>query len=158
MKKPFRLLAALLTFCIAAAAIPTAGLAAEAESGYFDLKAAVESATDGSTITLTNDAIVNAGNLLTPWIIERNVTIDGQGHIVIVRAVGILLDTDVTFKNMDLRLVSTDGRNAIIANGHSLTLDSVTANAHSINIFGGSLQKASYENYYEVPEIGRAHV
>ena len=53
MKTPFRLLAALLTFCIAAAAIPTAGLAAEAESGFFDLKAAVERAADGSTITLT---------------------------------------------------------------------------------------------------------
>ena len=46
MKTPFRLLAALLTFCIAAAAIPTAGLAAEAESGFFDLKAAVERAAD----------------------------------------------------------------------------------------------------------------
>lgn len=164
MKKPFRLLAALLTFCIAAAAIPTAGLAAEAESGYFDLKAAVESATDGSTITLTNDAIVNADQVASPWIIEKNVTIDGQGRIVSVRMMGILLDADVTFKNMDLRLVSSDGRNAIIANGHSLTLDSVTTDAipvngvfskaHSINIFGGSLQKGDHENYFEVPSPG----
>jgi hypothetical protein len=164
MKTPFRLLAALLTFCIAAAAIPTAGLAAEAESGFFDLKAAVERAADGSTITLTNDAIVNADRETSPWIIDKNVTIDGNGRIVSVRMMGILLDADVTFKNMDLRLVSSDGRNAIIANGHSLTLDSVTteaisvngvsSKAHSINIFGGSLQKGDHENYFEVPSPG----
>ena len=164
MKKPFRLLAALLTFCIAAAAIPTAGLATDTESGFFDLKAAVENAADGSTITLTNDAIVNTDQKASPWIIDKNVTIDGNGRIVSVRMMGILLDADVTFKNMDLRLVSSDGRNAIIANGHSLTLDSVTteaisvngvsSKAHSINIFGGSLQKGDHENYFEVPSPG----
>ena len=164
MKRPLRLIAALLIFCIASAAIPTAGLAAEAESGFFDLKAAVEKATSGETITLTGDAIVNADQVASPWIIDKNVTIDGQGHIVTVWMMGILLGADVTFKNMDLRLASADGRNAIIANGHSLTLDSVTTDAipvngvfskaHSINIFGGSLQKASYEDYYEVPEPG----
>ena len=131
---------------------------------FFDLKAAVEKATSGETITLTGDAIVNADQVASPWIIDKNVTIDGQGHIVTVWMMGILLGADVTFKNMDLRLASADGRNAIIANGHSLTLDSVTTDAipvngvfskaHSINIFGGSLQKASYEDYYEVPEPG----
>ena len=66
MKRPLRLIAALLIFCIASAAIPTAGLATDTESGFFDLKAAVENATDGSTITLPNDAIVNADQVASP--------------------------------------------------------------------------------------------
>lgn len=157
MKKTLRLMAALLAFCIAAAAFPPVGLAADS-GGFFDLEAAVSSAQPGSTITLTGNAEVNAGHLITPWIISKNVTIDGQGHTVFVRAVGILLDADVTFKNMDLRLSSSDGRNAIIANGHSLTLENVNAGAHSINIFCGSLQKAEYEDYYTVPSPGAATI
>lgn len=155
MKKPLRLMAALLAFCIAAAAFPTVGLAADNE-GYFDLEAAISNAQPGSTITLTGNVVVKAGHLLTPWIISKNVTIDGQGHSVSVWPTGILLGADVTFKNMDLHLSSAEGRNAIIANGHSLTLENVKAGTHSVNVFCGSLQKAEYENYYTVPSPGTA--
>ncbi len=155
MKKPLRLMAALLAFCIAAAAFPPVGLAADS-AGYFDLGAAISNAQPDSTIMLPGDAMVNAGHLITPWIISKNITIDGQGHSVTVRPTGILLDADVTFKNMDLHLSSAEGRNAIIANGHSLTLENVKAGTHSVNVFCGSLQKAEYENYYTVPSPGTA--
>ncbi len=155
MKKPLRLMAALLAFCIAAAAFPPVGLAADSV-GYFDLGAAISNAQPDSTIMLPGDAMVNAGHLITPWIISKNITIDGQGHSVTVRPTGILLDADVTFKNMDLHLSSAEGRNAIIANGHSLTLENVKAGTHSVNVFCGSLQKAEYENYYTVPSPGTA--
>ncbi|MDE7042155.1 MAG: hypothetical protein K2P10_05110 [Oscillospiraceae bacterium] len=155
MKKPLRLMAALLAFCIAAAAFPPVGLAADSVA-YFDLGAAISNAQPDSTIMLPGDAMVNAGHLITPWIISKNITIDGQGHSVTVRPTGILLDADVTFKNMDLHLSSAEGRNAIIANGHSLTLENVKAGTHSVNVFCGSLQKAEYENYYTVPSPGTA--
>ena len=155
MKKPLRLMAALLAFCIAAAAFPPVGLAADSV-GYFDLGAAISNAQPDSTIMLPGDAMVNAGHLITPWIISKNITIDGQGHSVTVRPTGILLDADVTFKNIDLHLSSAEGRNAIIANGHSLTLENVKAGTHSVNVFCGSLQKAEYEDYYTVPSPGTA--
>ena len=155
MKKPLRLIAALLAFCMAAAAFPTAGLAEGEESGYFDLRAAVENAQPGATITLPNDAMVNVEVGAPPWIISKNVTIEGNGHSVAVRAVGILLGADVTFQNMKLSLEAADGRNAIIANGHHLTLDRVTAGDFSINVFCGSFLPASGDSF-SVPGPGSA--
>ena len=106
-------MAALLAFCVLAAVFPPVGLAA-AEGGSFDLRAAVEQAQPGATITLPGNAEVNAGVRSSPWIIQKNVTIDGQGHSVTIRAIGILLGADVTFRNVDLNLAGADGRNAEI--------------------------------------------
>ncbi len=155
MKKPLRLMAALLAFCVLAAVFPPVGLAAE-EGGFFDLRAAVEQAQPGATITLPGNAEVNAGVRSSPWIIQKNVTIDGQGHSATIRAIGILLGADVTFRNVDLNLAGSDGRNAVIANGNHLTLDNVTAGGYSINVFGGSLTPSSYEDYFSVPSPGTA--
>ena len=155
MKKPLRLMAALLAFCVLAAVFPPVGLAAE-EGGFFDLRAAVEQAQPGDTITLPGNAEVNAGVRSSPWIIQKNVTIDGQGHSVTIRAIGILLGADVTFRNVDLNLAGSDGRNAVIANGNHLTLDNVRAGGYSINVFGGSLTPSSYEDYFSVPSPGTA--
>ena len=155
MKKPLRLMAALLAFCVLAAVFPPVGLAAE-EGGFFDLRAAVEQAQPGTTITLPGNAEVNAGVRSSPWIIQKNVTIDGQGHSATIRAIGILLGADVTFQNVDLNLAGSDGRNAVIANGNHLTLDNVTAGGYSINVFGGSLTPSSYEDYFSVPSPGTA--
>ena len=156
MKRPLRLFSALLAFCVLAAAFPPAGLAAGEESGFFDLRNAVEQASPGDTITLPRDAEVNAVVRSSPWIIQKNVTIDGQGHSATIRAIGILLGADVTFRNVDLNLAGSDGRNAVIANGNHLTLDNVTAGGYSINVFGGSLTPSSYEDYFSVPTPGTA--
>lgn len=142
-----------MAFCVLAATFPPVGLAAEEKSGYFDLKAAVENAQPESTITLPGDAEIAAEAGAPPWIIGKNVTIDGKGNTVFVRALGILLDADVTFQNIKISLEVTEGRNAIIANGHHLTLDNVTATNLSINIFCGALEKASGDNF-SVPGPG----
>ena len=156
LRKPLRLLSALLAFCVLAAAFPPVGLAAGEKSGYFDLKAAVENATPGSTITLQGDAAIGAEAGAPPWIIDKNVTIEGNGYTVFVRALGIVLDADdVTFRNIKISLEPTEGRNAVIANGHHLTLDSVTATSHSINVFCGTLEKAAADSY-TVPSPGNA--
>ncbi len=157
MKRSLRLIAALLTLCVMATALPPVGLAAgegDLREGYIDLRAELDAAQAGSTITLTGDAEVSAGYLDTPWIISKNITIDGQGHSIMLRPAGILLDADVTFRNVDLRHVHSSSRNAIIANGHTLTLDRVTAGAHSINLFCGTLLPADYEDYLKVPAPG----
>ncbi len=155
LRKPLRLMAALMAFCVLAATFPPVGLAAEEKSGYFDLKAAVENAQPESTITLPGDAEIAAEAGAPPWIIGKNVTIDGKGNTVFVRALGILLDADVTFQNIKISLEVTEGRNAIIANGHHLTLDNVTATNLSVNIFCGALEKASGDNF-SVPGPGDA--
>lgn len=161
MKKPLRLMAALLAFCIAAAAFPPVGLAAGGPVLTVpvgtDLISYIESSVvvDGATLVLEGDITADGKIPENPWIIKKNITIDGRGHRLYVNGTGILLGADVTFQNVDLHLKSTDSRNAIIANGYALTLDNVTAGtgARSINVFGGTLLKTSYENF-DVPGPG----
>ncbi len=154
-----KIISLLLALAIPLYALPLAAGAAgsDEQAGFIDLKNLVDSATTGGTITLDGDAEVNADTAASPWTIGKNITIDGQGHTVIIRAPGILLNADVTFKNMQLNLTSADGRNAIIANGHSLTLDTVTAGNLSINLFGGTLIKADLDKY-DVPSPGTAGI
>lgn len=152
-KKTFRLAAALLAFCIAASLFPPVGLAAES-GGYFDLIGAINQADSGGTVTLTSDAMINSGSD-APWIIEKDVTIDGQGHIITLRAGGVLLGGNVTIQNAQLHF-SSSTRNAVIANGYALTLDSVTAAGYSFNVFGGTLLPNEYElTDFSVPEPGK---
>lgn len=161
MKKPLRLMAALLAFCIAAAAFPPVGLAAGGTVLTVpvgtDLISYIESSAvvDGATLVLEGDITADGKSPENPWIIKKNITIDGSGHRLYVNGTGILLGADVTLQNVDLHLKSTDSRNAIIANGYALTLDNVTAGtgARSINVFGGTLLKASYEKF-DVPGPG----
>ena len=161
MKKPLRLMAALLAFCIAAAAFPPVGLAAGGTILTVpvgtDLISYIESSVvvDGATLVLEGDITADGKIPENPWIIKKNITIDGSGHRLYVNGTGILLGADVTLQNVDLHLKSTDSRNAIIANGYALTLDNVTAGtgARSINVFGGTLLKASYEKF-DVPGPG----
>lgn len=162
MKRPFKLIAALLAFCIVLAQLPTAGLAAggtthQVPSGtdLIDYLARA-SVGDGDILQLQGNVRADGTDPKYPWIIEKSVTIDGGGYDLLVSGTGIILGADVTFQNVKLGLTSTDSRNAIIANGYALTLDGVTpqSTARSINIFGGTLIKADYEDYFEVPAPG----
>lgn len=156
MKKPLRLIAALLAFCVAAAMVPPAGLALEENdlrSGGATLREMIDAAPWGGTVTLTGDVSVDDTSDTAPWIIDKEITINGQNHSIRVLSTGILLGADVTFRNVEIDLVSTDSRNAIIANGYTLTLDNVTANNLAANIFCGTLLPASYENF-AVPTPG----
>ena len=153
MKFSRRLTAALLAVFVAAAAFPPVGLAADGAS--FDLRAAVESAADGETITLPGNARVETtGGGDDPWMIDKQVTIQGNGAIVSVYTGGILLTKDVEFRDLELHFTS-NVRNAVMANGHTLTLDSVTAGtrSHAINLFCGGLRPADYEGF-SVPAPG----
>ena len=111
-KKTFRLAAALLAFCITASLFPPVGLAAENE-GYFDLTGAINQADSGGTVMLTKDAMIGAsGGDDDPWIIPKNVTIDGQGHKIILWKGGVLLGGDVTIQNAQLDF-TTDRKSVV---------------------------------------------
>ena len=157
-KKPSQLLAVLTAVCMLAAMFPPVGFAANqtrqiitlADGG--DLRAAVENANSGDTIQLSGTGYVNAAEGDKPWIIDKNITI--QGGTLNLRAGGILLGADAVFAGVTLDFTS-NVRNAIMANGHSLTLDNVKASNVSVNLFCGGLIPAGYENF-TVPSSGPA--
>ena len=71
------------------------------------------------------------------FVIPRSVTITG-GQLTLTRA-GIVLGGDVTFDNVSIAF-NTAVRNAIIANGHALTLNNVTCSGtYNIDIFCGGI-------------------
>lgn len=164
MKKPLRLLSLLLAVCVAAASFPQVGFAAgegtthivQSLGSVSDLLAQDE-VKDGDTIQITGSAVVNAPGATDsapsnnrPWIINKSVTI--TGGTLTVRTGGIVLDADVTFRDVGLSFTS-NVRNAIIANGHTLTLENVTCENISFNLFCGGLINSNNENF-TIPDPG----
>lgn len=155
-------MAVLLAFCVAAAAFPPVGLAAggtvhSVPSGTELIPfLAQDTVRDGDTIQLEGDVRAYDAKTSHPWIIEKAITIDGGGHGLTVTGTGILLGADVTFQNVNLRLTNTDSRNAMIANGYTLTLDNVKATGLAVNVFCGTLHKADQDNF-EVPRTGTSN-
>ncbi|MBR3704950.1 MAG: leucine-rich repeat protein, partial [Oscillospiraceae bacterium] len=94
---------------------------------------------DGDTIALLGSAHVNDPNSdSAPWVIGKAVTI--TGGTINLRAGGILLGADVTFDGVTLSFANRV-RNAVIANGHTLTLSDVTQDisTNEVHLFCGSL-------------------
>lgn len=158
MKKPFRLTAALLVLCILAALLP-AGARAGGETTVVvanggNLRDAVEKAAPGSIIQLAGTGHVNVigaeGD--APWRIDKALTI--QGGTVDLRPGGILLGADVTFRDTSLDF-SNAIRNAVMANGYTLTLDNVTCDNYSFNLFCGGLIDSNGEGL-QIPAPGPA--
>ncbi len=158
MKKPLRLLSLLLAVCVAAASFPQVGFAVgegtthivQSLGSVSDLLAQ-DKVKDGDTIQITGSAVVNAPGATDsapsnnrPWIINKSVTI--TGGTLTVRTGGIVLDADVTFRDVGLSFTS-NVRNAIIANGHTLTLENVTCENISFNLFCGGLINSNNENF-----------
>lgn len=171
MKKPFRLISFLLAVCVMAASFPRAGYAAEGgtihsvsdQGNVFDLLAGGQ-VQDGDTIQITGTGRVpatqvNGAATDTPWVIDKNVTITG-GTLAIYTG-GIVLGADVTFQDISLSFTS-NMRNAVIANGHTLTLENVTCANHSFNLFCGGLLNSNNETFTtEIPApggVGTIHI
>jgi hypothetical protein len=152
MKKPLRLMAALLAFCIAAAAFPTVGLAAGGTvheiTGTEDPEAFINSdrVSNGDTIRIATSSATIQHAADTPWVIRKSVIIEGTSQTanIEVGATGILLGADVTFRNVGLSFNMTS-RNAIIANGYELTLEDVRCTNASFNLFCGGLEDSNSE-------------
>ena len=131
MKKPFRLIPLLLAFCLAAPWVFPVGAAAAAParaatrtvSSSEQFHSALAAAQDGDIIQVSGSFVVNPPQSNNDsLVIDKAVTIQG-GSLTFWYA-GILLGADVTFKDITLGLAS-NMRNAILANGHTLTLENV---------------------------------
>lgn len=156
MKRVKRLTAALLAACLVVSLLPVGAGAVSPRSDGTTLIEMIDAAPDGGTITLAGNISVSNTGDIAPWTINKNITIDGQGHSIRVLSTGILLGGNVTFRNVEIDLVSTDSRNAIIANGYTLTLDNVKATNLAANIFCGTLLPASHESF-AIPTPGTTH-
>ena len=118
-----------------------------------DLRAlmASDAVRDGDTIQLCGAANVNDDESKSaPWVISKAVTI--KGGTLNLRAGGILLGADVTFDGVVLSFPNRV-RNAIIANGHTLTLKNVLrdGSANAVHLFCGGLTG------HEVSAAGGTH-
>ncbi|HFR3769700.1 TPA: ZmpA/ZmpB/ZmpC family metallo-endopeptidase [Streptococcus suis] len=91
---------------------------------YHSLTYALSQARDGDTIKLVSDV---QHRQETPFLINKAVTIDGQGHRLTFRGPNVELGNDVTFANMTLNMIVDASQQATIyANGYHLTFDSVS--------------------------------
>lgn len=132
----------------------TAVAAAEARATHTvtnqsQLETALKDARDGDIIRLGADIVTRVGTDV-PLVIGANITIDGAGHSLSLATAGIVLEADATIQNLTLGQTNMV-RNAILANGHTLTLDNVqTATREGrgeFHLFCGSLTGAEGSGY-----------
>ena len=132
MKKRF--LSILITIALCIGLLPSFSLSVNAVTTNMqktdDLRTVVNSAASGDVIDLGGqDFSVNDDtSKSTPWVISKEVTIQNGG--IDLRAGGIILGANVTFKNVQLHFANPV-RNVIAANGYELTLESVSRGKNS---------------------------
>lgn len=110
----------------------------------------LSSVNDGDVVHLEGTAWVRT-NTEAPWVIDKDITIEGGTLQLSVS--GVILDADVTFRNVALSF-NKPARNAVMANGHTLTLDNVTCANHSFSLFCGGLINSNNEPF-TVPAPGK---
>lgn len=138
-----RYLAAWAAGMILALLPASAAMAAQAPrtiytSETLSFEQALSQARDGDTINISAGAevLTTSGTELKPVVIDKSITITG-GELGIRKA-GILLEADVTFRDMRLAMANNH-HDAIFANGYTLTIDGVTCTSRWVDLFGGSL-------------------
>lgn len=166
MRKPFRVLAALLVCCMVAGMLPPASSAAGGtvhtptgdQLENFISYINQDTIKDGDIIdlgggTATAEIAVGSGggSVDDPWSITKAITIQ-NGTVRICRG-GVLLGADVTFKNTKIDFTMSI-RNAIFANGYTLTLDNAECSNISFNLFCGGLISKKETFISQLPETG----
>ena len=141
-KQPLRLIAALLAFCVAAATFPPVGRAADTQD---DLRALIDKTSGevldlgGATVFALDVPLDDGSGKFAPFVINKSITI--QNGSINVRAGGIVLGANVTFSNVTFTFPGgTEGGNFIAANGHTLTLNTVSSasKSYSFSLFCGT--------------------
>lgn len=141
-----KVLSVLLAVALCLPLLPTVTLAAgntHTVTNQAEFETALRDANDGDTICISG-SVTLMENDQDALVIDKNVTITRDTHTdgkLIVRYSGILLGADVTFQNISLQFPSRS-RNAILANGYTLTLENVeqdTTNGQQIHLFCGGM-------------------
>lgn len=120
------------------------------EKPYKDFEMALENVADGGTIIIGEGGAyvgVDGTNDLTPLVIDKPITITSEkGADLSLRRAGIILGADVTFENVAIALANRE-KNAIFANGHTLTLTNVTqlAGTREVHLFAGGVAGSTAE-------------
>ena len=113
-----------------------------------EFEAALRDASAGDTISISGSVTLYESGQ-DALVIDKAVTIQGDSHssILVVRYSGIILGADVTFDNITLQFPSRS-RNAIMANGHTLTLNNVARDpgGQQIHLFCGGMTGYTQEN------------
>lgn len=115
---------------------------------YNRFEDAVSNVADGGTVYILdgNGAFLNTQDEYgtVPYVISKNVTIEAAPGVdmanLSVRAGGIVLGGDVTFRNIGLGFANKY-HDSIFANGHTLVLDNVSRNSGTrlVDLFAGGL-------------------
>ncbi len=145
MKQLKKFLSGFLAACLVAGLLPWMASAAAATltvgdgQTYANLDAALAAANDGDTIQLVGSVLANDKESdSAPLVIDKAITITGD--TLNLRSGGIVLSADVTFRDVTLSFANRV-RNAIIANGYTLTLDNVSRDSSGceIHLFCGGI-------------------
>lgn len=135
-----KILSVLLSVLLCLPLLPTVALAegnTHTVTSQAEFETALRDASAGDTI-LISGSVTLEGDGQDALVIDKNVTI--AGGCLIVRYGGILLGADVTFSSITLRFASRF-HNAIMANGHTLTLTNVVRDTEGqqIHLFCGGM-------------------
>ncbi|NQJ70605.1 YSIRK-type signal peptide-containing protein [Streptococcus suis] len=94
------------------------------DSPYQSLSYALAQAKNGDRIKLVNNIMHRQDK---PFLLDKAVTIDGQGHRLSFRGPDVELGADVTFADLTLNMLADGSKQPnIYANGYHLTLDQVS--------------------------------
>lgn len=86
---------------------------------------------------------------------SRELTINGNGYQMTLNAGGIVLGGNTTMENLTIKFANAT-RNAIIANGYTLTLNNITnaQQVYPINVFCGAITDYNSSNQNQLPSSG----
>ncbi|MGN0307193.1 MAG: pectate lyase-like adhesive domain-containing protein, partial [Lachnospiraceae bacterium] len=160
MRRISRFLSLLLSLCMLASIVPMEVMAVQTEktenvSSWQEFKAALEDETV-TVISMNGEIKYQRGefNGDDALMIERDVTIQGNGNLLSLDCGGIILGGNVTFENIVISF-NNSVRNAVVANGYTLTLDGVTKYSGTrqlVHLFCGEI--TDYNGTNKVPASG----
>ncbi len=158
MKQTKKFLSVILVLCMICTMLPsmTVSAAAANEITVTDWNGFLKaSETENAVIILSNNIESPQGAGDDALFLKKSVTIRGNGNTMMLNCGGIVLGGNVTFENITLYFANMV-RNAIIANGHTLTLNGVKRGNLSprIHLFCGSV--SDYNGSQAIPETGPA--
>lgn len=159
MKKLRKFAALLLPVFLLFALVPPFGQTAKAEGISVvsviteeELENAISAASSGDVIEIAGSITINDNKSdSAPWVINKAVTLRGTGSnpTLTLRAGGIVLGADVAFENLTLAFANRV-RNAIMANGYTLSLRNVTCSSsvpHKVHLFCGGMTTEGTPQY-----------